>query len=149
MRGTKRLIPISVFAIASLFAAGSTFAQQPLVTITTPSGGAFLTEGQTYTITVSSDPLVQNIGIGAEFPVAYAQPTANPNQFTLTLPMNIPPGTYHLTAAGSNASGAVTSAPAVRAASSTTSLVALSAKSRVPDYCFVHRHLPSLHAFGR
>jgi hypothetical protein len=94
------------------FFAREVSAQQPLLTITSPGGsGTLLQEGQTYTITVSSDPSVQNIGIAAEFPVPFAPPTSNPHQFTLTLPTTIPPGVYHLTAVGSNSSGGVLSDP--------------------------------------
>jgi hypothetical protein len=107
----RKIFSIGVILLPGFFAISGAFAQQPLLTITSPGSGTLLQEGQTYTITVSSDPSVQNIGIDAEYPVPYIQPTSNRNQFSLTLPMNIPPRTYHLTAVGSNSSGLVESDP--------------------------------------
>jgi hypothetical protein len=90
--------------------ASSLFAQQPPMTINGLSN--FLSEGQSYTFTVSvSDPTIQNIGISVEYPFPTPQPTSTPNQFTFTLPLTIPPGTYHLTAIGTNSAGVAESNP--------------------------------------
>jgi hypothetical protein len=107
----RKIFSMGVILLPGFFAITGAFAQQPLLTITSPGSGTLLQEGQTYTITVSSDPSVQNIGIDAEYPVPYIQPTSNPRQFSLTLPMTIPPRTYQLTAVGSNSGGIVASDP--------------------------------------
>jgi hypothetical protein len=107
---TRKAILLGMILFLGFFATAAS-AQQPLLTITSPGSGTLLQEGQTYTITISFDPSVQNIGIDAEFPVPDIQPTSDPSKFSLTLPMTIPPGTYHLTAQGSNSSGGVQSDP--------------------------------------
>ncbi len=110
MSCTRKAILLGMILFLGFFATAAS-AQQPLLTITSPGSGTLLQEGQTYTITISFDPSVQNIGIDAEFPVPDIQPTSDPSKFSLTLPMTIPPGTYHLTAQGSNSSGGVQSDP--------------------------------------
>jgi hypothetical protein len=87
---------------------------QTLLQITSPTQGPpflLFTEDQTYTITVSADPSVQNIGVLAQASLPEVQPTSSSTQFTLTLPTNIPPGLYQIGAVGFNSSGDVESAP--------------------------------------
>jgi hypothetical protein len=111
MDRTSKILFSCLVLLLAFFITSAAYAQQPLLQITSPGNGALLTEGQTYTITLSADPSVQNIGILAESAVPDAQPTSDPTQFSLTLPTTIPPGIYHLTAAGSNSNGDVESDP--------------------------------------
>jgi len=87
---------------------------QTLLQITSPSnstGVPLFQEGQTYTITLSADPSVQNIGVVTPPPLPGAQPTANPLQFTLTLPTSIAPTLYTIEAIGTTAGGLVEASP--------------------------------------
>jgi hypothetical protein len=68
-------------------------------------------EGQTVTISVSADPSVQGILVLTEHPLPNVQATSIPTQFTLTLPTNVIPGVYQITAIGFAPSGYVQSAP--------------------------------------
>ena len=110
MKRAEKIISILTLLLPMLVAAVCQ-AQQPLLQITAPASGTLATEGQTITITVSSDPSVQNLGVLVPYPLPEPQPTSASKQFTLTLPTTIPPGLYNLTAAGSNATGDVESAP--------------------------------------
>jgi hypothetical protein len=101
----------SSLALVGLLSAPGSLAQQPLLQITSPSAGAVITEGQTITITVSAAPSVQiaDVVTNGLFPDVQAGSSAN--QFLLTIPTNITPGTYYLTAVGLTSSGDVESQP--------------------------------------
>src|SRR5208337_3342184 len=87
------------------------YAQQPLLEITSPSNGSLAPEGQSLTITVSADPSVRNIYVITQSPLPEVRPTSSPTEFTLTLPTNIPPGLYQITAVGAAAAELAASAP--------------------------------------
>jgi hypothetical protein len=74
-RMRKTILTITLSLSLIFFITSPSYAQQPLFQITAPSNGALLQEGQTYTITLSADPSVQNIAVLAEFPVPDLQPT--------------------------------------------------------------------------
>jgi len=86
-----------------------------LLQVTSPPSGLsyypLFQEGQTYTITLSADPSVSNVLVTTQPPLPAAQPTGDPLTFTLTLPTNISPGIYNISAAGGTASGDVEAAP--------------------------------------
>jgi hypothetical protein len=93
-----------------LLAAPMAFSQT-LLQVTSPFNQSQYTEGQTYTISLTADPSVTNIYVTTPSPLPAAQPTSSPTQFTLTLPTNIPPGYYSISAIGATASGDVEAAP--------------------------------------
>jgi hypothetical protein len=102
------------FALLFVFSIVPVASAQNLLQITSPPTGvtySYLVEGQTYTITLSADPSVSGIFVTTESPLPEAQPTANPLQFTLTLPLNITPGIYSLGAVGYTSSGDVEAVP--------------------------------------
>ena len=90
---------------------GMVYAQQSLLQITSPVSQSTALEGQSITITVSADPSVQYVSVFTQSPLPEAQPTSVAAQFVLTLPTNIPPGRYQLTAFGIAGSSDVASAP--------------------------------------
>ncbi len=104
---------IAFWCIALVFAAcgGTVSFAQSLLQITSPYGGQLYQEGQIYTITLTADPSVQNLFVDAQYPLPQPQPTSNPTQFTITLPKNIPPGTYQIGAVGNTATTDVEAAP--------------------------------------
>ena len=106
-RADSTLFSLVMVGLAACSATGS-FAQS-LLQITSPYGGQIYQEGQTYTITLTADPSVQNIFAVAQDP--FPQPTSNPTQFTITLPKNIPLGTYQIGAVGNTAITDVEVAP--------------------------------------
>ncbi len=97
--------------LMGFLAVSAAYAQRPLLQITSPSNRALAPEGQTLTITVAADSSVQYFSIMGEAPLPEVQPTSSSTQFTLTLPTNIPPGLYHITAVGATSGGLVASAP--------------------------------------
>src|SRR2546425_269873 len=102
-------VKLGIWTPGMLVARGFCAPEQPLLQITAPANNSLATEGTTITITVAADSSVQIVGVIAESPLPDVQGTSSPNQFTLTLPINIPPGLYKLTAVGTNASGDVES----------------------------------------
>jgi hypothetical protein len=81
----------ALVALLAVFASPSS--AQTLLQVTTPTPGAVYLEGQIYTITVSVDPSVKKFFVLPEWPLPDLRPTADPLQFTLTLPKNITPDT--------------------------------------------------------
>lgn len=79
--------------------------------ITAPASNTVVQEGQSVTITVVADPSVQNVYVIGDSALPNVQITSTPNQFTLTLPTNVPAGVYSLSAVGNNSSGLVMSTP--------------------------------------
>jgi hypothetical protein len=97
-----------VLLVFSLVPAASA---QTLLQITSPANHSLIAEGQVVTITVSANPSVQNIWVLAQAPLPEVKPTSSATNFTLTLPINVPPGLYQIGAIGSTSSGDVESAP--------------------------------------
>lgn len=109
MRANK--FRFSSLGVIGCLIVSAAYAQQPLLQIVSPANQSLAPEGQAITITVSADLSVQNIWLMTQSPLPEVQPTGSATQFILTLPTNIPPGLYRISAIGSNASGPVASAP--------------------------------------
>ena len=70
---------------------------------------SLVAEGHVVSITVSADPSVKNLFVSAQFPLPAVQQASDPTKFTLTLPTNIDPGWYQISAVGGAPSGLVES----------------------------------------
>src|SRR5579863_4683129 len=86
---------------AVLILSAYALAQDSLLSIVSPADQSVVFEGQTLTIKVAADHSVQNLAIMGQYPLPQAQPTGNPGEFSMKLPMNIDPGLYQFGAVGS------------------------------------------------
>lgn len=98
-------------------------AQQSLLRIVSPASSFVVRPGQTVTVTVSADSAVQKLVLMGQHPlgmarlaadgkaesVAKGQGEEHPLQFLLTIPTNIKPGIYRVTALGRTSAGSVES----------------------------------------
>ena len=98
-------------------------AQQSLPRIVSPASSLVVRPGQTVTVTVSADSAVQKLVLMGQHPlgmarlaaggeagsVAKGQGEEHPLQFLLTIPTNIKPGIYRVTALGRTSAGSVES----------------------------------------
>ena len=104
---TKRLQACWLI-LTGLLVVPAAFAQS-LLQITSPSNLSLTAEGHVVSITVSADPSVKNVFVSAQFPLPAVQQTSDPTKFTLTLPTNVDPGWYQISAVGGAPSGLVES----------------------------------------
>ena len=118
---TWRVVSIVILFVA--FSAVPGNAQQDRVHILSPSAGTTVRPGQTVTIAVAADASIQKLALMGRHPLGVGQIVAGgipgvvargagesrPVQFQLRIPADIQPGTYHVTAIGTTASGDVES----------------------------------------
>ena len=116
--GRRSVLLAGVSALASNGFSGVATAQATApLTITSPSSGAFVTSGQsiTVTVTVASGTNTNGLAIIGQDPIGSTDlhPVAGSTvAANLQIPANTPPGSYTITAVGSISSGAlVMSAP--------------------------------------
>jgi hypothetical protein len=100
---------IRLYLIFAILAPSFAIAQQ--LEITSPKNNAVVTPRQQVLVTVAASPGIQLLGVWGDFPVPGVQPTATPNQFLLTIPANIRPGSYKITALGVSGKQPINSAP--------------------------------------
>ena len=114
---------VATLALSTGLIVARSFAQESLVRILSPASGLVVKPGQTVTAAVSADPAVQKLVLVGQHPlgmarlasdgaagiVASGQGEGHPQQFLLTIPTTIQPGTYRVTAVGRTPDGVVES----------------------------------------
>src|SRR5579871_3877585 len=109
----------SILAAVAAFGASPLAAQQSLVRVTSPAPDTVVRPGQTITVSVTADVSLQKVALIGQQPlgpgivvsepapgiVARGQGEFRPIRFQVTIPAQIRPGIYHLTAMGATSSG--------------------------------------------
>ncbi len=117
-----RSINLVSLAALALLAGAVRLHAQPSLQITSPADGTVVSPGQSVTVTVSASGTFLLVALVGEDPLGFSQGlSAPPYNFTLTIPSNIPPDKYAVTAAGAYAQGeSVTSLPILLVVEPTT-----------------------------
>lgn len=119
---TNRRSPLQAAVILVLVAglgAITSRAQQDLIHILSPSTDTVVRPGQTIIITVTADTSVEKLVLIGQHPLGVGQVVSDPTpgvvtrgqgdsrpvRFQLTIPFQIPPGSYRVTAMGTTSSG--------------------------------------------
>ncbi len=115
---------VAIFAIATVsFSATSTRAQQDPIHILSPANDTVVQPGQTIKVSVTADTSVEKLVVTGQHSLGVAQVVSQPGaanvargqgdstpvQFLLTIPAQIRPGVYRVTAIGTTSGGTVES----------------------------------------
>src|SRR5208282_5906210 len=118
-----RIASILTLIVGIGFTSAPSRAQQSLVRIVSPAAGTVVRPGQTVTITVAADYSMEKLALMGQRPlgigqvvsggapgiIARGQGEMRPLQFVMTIPTEIQPGIYRVTAIGTTSGGDVES----------------------------------------
>lgn len=108
--GTRGTIRATMLAISIVVIALPVFCQTPPLQITAPLNGTSFTPGQSLSVVIQpvAGAMFAAVFVVGENPIGFSSvASAPPYQFSLTIPPNTSPGTYTLTAVGSDSAGSL------------------------------------------
>ncbi|MFB3778513.1 MAG: Ig-like domain-containing protein [Bryobacteraceae bacterium] len=98
---TRVVVPLAFLVVCSM-----RLAAQPALQITSPVNGTVVTPGQNITVSVSATGSFAQVIVIAELPIGFSAPlTAPPYNFSISIPTDIKPGRYAVTASGAISPG--------------------------------------------